>query len=75
MIAAAVVSFPLVFKAARAAFETVDPQLEDAARSLGKNVFVYKMQALVLGEPPVLPEDVVERTADRYRELIERLGA
>jgi molybdate transport system permease protein len=29
------VSFPLVFKAARAAFETVDPQLEDAARLLG----------------------------------------
>ena len=27
------------------------------------------------GEPPVLPEDIVERTADRYRELIERLGA
>jgi molybdate transport system permease protein len=35
VIAAALVSFPLVFKAARAAFETVDPQLEDAARSLG----------------------------------------
>ena len=35
VIAAAVVSFPLVFKAARAAFETVDQQLEDAARSLG----------------------------------------
>jgi molybdate transport system permease protein len=35
VIAAAVVSFPLVFKAARAAFETVDPQLEDAARTLG----------------------------------------
>lgn len=35
VMAAAVVSFPLVFKAARAAFETVDPQLEDAARSLG----------------------------------------
>ena len=35
VIAASVVSFPLVFKAARAAFETVDPQLEDAARSLG----------------------------------------
>jgi molybdate transport system permease protein len=30
-----VVSFPLVFKGARAAFETVDPQLEDAARTLG----------------------------------------
>lgn len=27
------------------------------------------------GEPPALPADVVERTAERYRELIERLGA
>ncbi len=27
------------------------------------------------GEPPALPDDVVSRTADRYRELIERLGA
>ena len=35
VIAAQVVAFPLVFKAARAAFETVDPQLEDAARTLG----------------------------------------
>jgi molybdate transport system permease protein len=35
VIAATVVSFPLVFKAARAAFETVDPQFEDAARLLG----------------------------------------
>lgn len=35
VIAAAVVSFPLVFKAARAAFESVEPQLEDAARTLG----------------------------------------
>ena len=35
VLAATVVSFPLVFKAARAAFEMVDPQLEDAARSLG----------------------------------------
>jgi molybdate transport system permease protein len=35
VIAATVVSFPLVFKAARASFETVDPQLEDAARTLG----------------------------------------
>jgi molybdate transport system permease protein len=37
VIAATIVSFPLVFKAARAAFETVDPQLEDAARTLGVN--------------------------------------
>ena len=35
VIAATLVSFPLVFKAARAAFETVDPQLEQAARVLG----------------------------------------
>jgi len=35
VIAASVVAFPLVFKAARAAFENVDPQLEDAARTLG----------------------------------------
>ena len=25
------------------------------------------------GEPPALPDDIVQRTADRYRELIERL--
>lgn len=35
IIAATIVAFPLVFKAARAAFETVDPQFEDAARTLG----------------------------------------
>ena len=35
VIAAMVVSFPLVFKGARAAFETVDAQLENAARTLG----------------------------------------
>ena len=34
-IAAAVVGFPLVFKPARAAFEAVDGQLEQAARVLG----------------------------------------
>jgi len=39
VIAATVVSFPLVFKSARAAFETVDPQLEDAARLLGIGEF------------------------------------
>ena len=34
-IAAAVVAFPLVFKAARSAFEAVDPDLERAGRTLG----------------------------------------
>ncbi|MCW5626657.1 MAG: molybdate ABC transporter permease subunit [Burkholderiales bacterium] len=35
VIAAAVVAFPLVYKAARAAFEEVNPQFENAARILG----------------------------------------
>ncbi len=35
VIAASVVAFPLVFKAARAAFENVEPSLEQAARVLG----------------------------------------
>jgi molybdate transport system permease protein len=35
VIAATIVAFPLVLKAARAAFEGVDPQLEKAARVLG----------------------------------------
>ena len=34
-IAAAIVAFPLVFKPARAAFESIDGQLEQAARVLG----------------------------------------
>jgi len=37
VIAATLVAFPLVLKAARAAFESVDPQLEKAARVLGLN--------------------------------------
>jgi molybdate transport system permease protein len=35
VVAASIVAFPLVFKAARAAFESVDGNLEKAARSLG----------------------------------------
>ncbi|WP_293765157.1 molybdate ABC transporter permease subunit [uncultured Aquitalea sp.] len=35
VLAAAIVAFPLVFKPARAAFESVDSQLEQAARVLG----------------------------------------
>ncbi|WJF89384.1 molybdate ABC transporter permease subunit [Paraburkholderia bonniea] len=35
VIASSVVAFPLVMKSARAAFETIDPQLERAARTLG----------------------------------------
>jgi molybdate transport system permease protein len=39
VIAAAVVAYPLVYKAARAAFEGVDHQYEQAARVLGKHEF------------------------------------
>lgn len=39
VIAATVVAFPLVLKGARAAFEAVDPQLENAARLLGVGNF------------------------------------
>lgn len=35
VVAATIVAFPLVFKSARAAFEAIDPQLEQAARVLG----------------------------------------
>lgn len=35
VIAAAVVSFPLMYGSAKAAFQSVDPRLEDAARTLG----------------------------------------
>jgi len=49
VIAAMVVSFPLVFKGARAAFETVDAQLEDAARTLGiREVAVFFRVSLPL---------------------------
>jgi molybdate transport system permease protein len=34
-LAAAIVSLPLIYKTARAAFEGVDPELENAARTLG----------------------------------------
>jgi len=37
IVAATVVAFPLVLKPARAAFESVDPELERAARVLGVN--------------------------------------
>jgi molybdate transport system permease protein len=39
VIAAAVVSFPLVFKSARAAYEGVEPNLENAGRTLGLSEF------------------------------------
>ena len=49
VIAAAVVAFPLVYKAARAAFEGVERQFEQAARVLGKSEFeVFRRVTLPL---------------------------
>lgn len=39
VVASTIVSLPLVFKSARAAFESVDPTLENAARTLGHSEF------------------------------------
>jgi molybdate transport system permease protein len=44
VIASAVVAFPLVYKAARAAFEGVERQYEEAARVLGKSEFEVFLQ-------------------------------
>lgn len=55
VIAAALAAFPLVFKAARAAFETVEPELEAAARVLGVgNVAIFCRVTLPLAWRGVL---------------------
>jgi molybdate transport system permease protein len=55
VIAAAIVAFPLVLKAARAAFESVDPNLEKAARSLGyTELKVFLRVTLPLAWPGIL---------------------
>ncbi len=56
VIAAAIASFPLVFKPARAAFEGVDPQLEQAARVLGvKEAGIFFRVTLPLAWRGILP--------------------
>jgi len=55
VIAATIVSFPLVLKAARAAFEAVEPQLENAARVLGLNeLAVFFRVTLPMAWPGIL---------------------
>jgi len=46
-IAAAVVAFPLVFKGARAAFESIDPTLEKAGRALGLSAPVIALRITI----------------------------
>ncbi|AOP33563.1 molybdenum ABC transporter permease subunit [Leptospira tipperaryensis] len=47
VIASILVSFPLVYRAARAALEDVDSDLEDTARTLGKGNFVIFWEILL----------------------------
>lgn len=55
VVAATVVSFPLVFKPARAAFDSLDPQLEQAGRVLGiSNVGVFLRITLPLAWRSIL---------------------
>lgn len=55
VIAASTVAFPLVFKPARAAFESVDGQLEQAARVLGiSNIAVFFRVTLPLAWRSIL---------------------
>jgi molybdate transport system permease protein len=55
VIAAAIVAFPLVFKGARAAFESVEGNLEKAARSLGySEAKVFLRVTLPLAWPGIL---------------------
>ncbi|MEZ5564683.1 MAG: molybdate ABC transporter permease subunit [Gammaproteobacteria bacterium] len=55
VIAAAIVAFPLVYQGARAALQGVDPQLENAARTLGAGEFrVFGRVTLPLAWPGVL---------------------
>jgi molybdate transport system permease protein len=54
-VAAAVVSLPLIYKTARAAFEGVDPNLENAARTLGASELkVFFRVSLPLAWPGIL---------------------
>jgi len=55
VIAATLVAFPLVLKAARTAFEAVDPQLEKAARVLGLNEWaVFSRVTVPMAWPGIL---------------------
>lgn len=54
VIAAAVVSFPLMYQTARGAFEQIDPILENAARTLGASEFrIFRQITVPLAWPGI----------------------
>ena len=56
VIAAVVMSFPLMYRSARGAFEQVDSNLLDAGRTLGKFCLQMHFQELLVGEYLPMPE-------------------
>lgn len=71
VIAAAVVSFPLMYGSARAAFQSVDPRLEDAARTLGAGeVRVFLAVTLPLSWP-----GLVQGTTLSFARALGEFGA
>lgn len=55
VISATVVSFPLMYMTARSAFELVDPDIEDAARTLGAGRWrVFRTITLPLARPGII---------------------
>lgn len=54
-IAASVAAFPLLLQTARAGFESIDPRLEDVARTLGRsNLYIFWRVTLPLAWPSIL---------------------
>jgi molybdate transport system permease protein len=59
-LAAAVVAFPLMYQSAKAAFQAVDPRLEDAARTLGAGeARVFASVTLPLAWPGIVAGTVL----------------
>lgn len=71
VIAASIVSFPLVYKSARAAFEGVDETLESAARTLGKS----EMEVFILVTFPLAWRGILAGTMLAFARAMGEFGA
>lgn len=71
VIAAALVAFPMVFKAARAAFEAVDRPLEQAARVLGAGEWKVFLRVTL----PLASRGIVAGTAMAFARAMGEFGA
>ncbi len=71
VLAAAVVSLPLVLKSARAAFEALDPELEQAARSLGISEFAIFLRVSL----PLAARGILAGTLLAFARAMGEFGA